>query len=447
MEGQSPQNDGRCESKHIVEGTPSCGDDEVTCSCCNDPAAPDEDGVGNYGQEEFTSSCLIRQPQPHQHCLVTSATTNGESPHHQELCDKESIYFAEVLHAFSCYESDALREVSRIERCLRCLSEDDQKHLRFDIDDRIAALKKAVATNQSFIDLLLCTYPPEMLPNANVPIDNNPEFLCRNLSKIYSSLRQFVRDWAEEGEPERQASYMPLINALLEYKPLEPGKKPYRVLCPGSGLARLPFEVVRRGYPCQGNEFSCHMLLGSNMILNMPLAPKSILIQPFCLSTSNRKNEMDNLKEIWIPDVCPGDHIDRDQDFSMCAGEFVEVYHNEKQEWDAVLTSYFIDTAKNIILYIRTIANILVEGGLWANLGPLLYHYAEMSNEMSIELSWEEVLHVIKTWFDVKKIEWHDTFYTTNYDSMMQTQYHCVFFIAIRNSVEVFGESNPVYED
>lgn len=36
-----------------------------------------------------------------------------------------------------------------------------------------------------------------------------------------------------------------------------------RVLCPGSGLGRLPFEVVRRGYGCQGNEFSFFMLLGT----------------------------------------------------------------------------------------------------------------------------------------------------------------------------------------
>ncbi len=42
-----------------------------------------------------------------------------------------------------------------------------------------------------------------------------------------------------------------------------------RVLCPGAGLGRLVFEVVCRGYACQGNEFSYFMLFVSNFVLNM----------------------------------------------------------------------------------------------------------------------------------------------------------------------------------
>ncbi|PHJ19173.1 hypothetical protein CSUI_006998, partial [Cystoisospora suis] len=88
--------------------------------------------------------------------------------------------------------------------------------------------------------------------------------------------------------------------------------------------------------------------------------------------------------------------------------------------FDAVLTSYFLDTARNVLLYIRTIAKILSPGGLWANIGPLLYHYAEMPNEMSIELAWDELQDAIKIWFDIEKVEWHDAYYTSNPQSMMQ---------------------------
>jgi hypothetical protein len=42
-----------------------------------------------------------------------------------------------------------------------------------------------------------------------------------------------------------------------------------RVLCPGSGLGRLPFEVAKRGYGCQGNEFSFFMLLGNELHIVM----------------------------------------------------------------------------------------------------------------------------------------------------------------------------------
>jgi carnosine N-methyltransferase len=75
-------------------------------------------------------------------------------------------------------------------------------------------------------------------------------------------------------------------------------------------------------------------------------------------------------------------------DFSMVAGEFVEVYIKKPgiiiiiiyiniENWDCVVTCFFLDTAHNIIEYIDCISKILRKGGLWVNFGPLLYHYAE----------------------------------------------------------------------
>lgn len=61
-----------------------------------------------------------------------------------------------------------------------------------------------------------------------------------------------------------------------------------------------------------------------------------------------------------------------------------------------VATCFFIDTAHNIVEYLQTIYAILKKGGLWVNVGPLLYHYSEMAGETSIELTWEEVLAVAR---------------------------------------------------
>lgn len=41
-----------------------------------------------------------------------------------------------------------------------------------------------------------------------------------------------------------------------------------KVLVPGAGLGRLAFEIARKGYQCQGNEFSLFMLFASNFVLN-----------------------------------------------------------------------------------------------------------------------------------------------------------------------------------
>merc|ERR1712019_158223 len=115
----------------------------------------------------------------------------------------------------------------------------------------------------------------------------------------------------------------------------------------------------------------------------------------------------------------------------MAASEFVEVYKDQEGEWDAVLTCFFLDTAKNVFMYIRTIAQIVREGGLWVNLGPLLYHYADMEHEISIEPSWEEVRPAIARYFDIVEESTRIAYYTTNVGSLMSVKYRCIFFVAV----------------
>ncbi|VWU53083.1 N2227-like protein, putative, partial [Hepatocystis sp. ex Piliocolobus tephrosceles] len=260
--------------------------------------------------------------------------------------------------------------------------------------------------------------------------------LMQNMSKVRSTLRQFVRDWSSEGKHERDSAYDPILKSLDEYLPITKKYIP-KILCPGSGLGRLPYEVAKKGYRSQGNEFSYFMLLASNFILNYYNKKNSLHIQPYCLNTLNRKKRDDHLKIIHIPDVNTYDKNILNTEFSMCAGELIEVYYNEKEQFDGVLTCFFLDTAKNIFMYIRTFAMILKPNSLWSNIGPLLYHYAEMSNEMSIELAWDEIKPIITKWFNLVEVKWIDNYYTTNINSMMQVQYHCVFFNAIRNTVPV----------
>lgn len=61
----------------------------------------------------------------------------------------------------------------------------------------------------------------------------------------------------------------------------------------------------------------------------------------------------------------------------MIAGEFTEAYNTAeaKDTFDCVATVFFIDTASNILSYLETIANVLKTGGMWVNLGPLLWHW------------------------------------------------------------------------
>jgi hypothetical protein len=324
----------------------------------------------------------------------------------------ERRHFLEVCWSCLEYLDDAKRDVKRMERAIANLDPADKALWHADHKKWMATLQVGAQANTAFLKLLpspdVCGAPMSA-KHAQMVYRTPPGHHVegRNSSKVRTTLRQFVRDWAVEGKPERDSTYAPLIEAVQRHLPLpkgggkggyggkggnggkgkggfsgKPPPKP-KVLCPGSGLGRLPFDFAWLGYAAQGNEFSYHMILGSHLIYNRTDEPLSHLIYPFLFSTMNRTGHADNLKPIKIPDVVPCLALNADSDISMAAGEFVAVYEDQKEEWDAVVTAFFLDTAKNIFLYIRTIASILRPGGLFINLGPLLFHYADVEHETS----------------------------------------------------------------
>lgn len=60
-------------------------------------------------------------------------------------------------------------------------------------------------------------------------------------------------------------------------------------------------------------------------------------------------------------------------------------------------TCFFIDCANNIIEFVEVIYNILKPGGIWVNLGPLLYHFSDVASENSIEPSYEDLIVIIRS--------------------------------------------------
>ena len=121
----------------------------------------------------------------------------------------------------------------------------------------------------------------------------------------------------------------------------------------------------------------------------------------------------------------------------MIAGDFVQVYGQQSQynEWDCVVTCFFIDCANNVVEFIEIIHKILKKGGIWINLGPLLYHFCDTSHELSIEPSYEDIHDIIeKTGFEfVKEDKNVKTSYSQNPASMAHLYYSSVFFVARKN--------------
>ena len=326
----------------------------------------------------------------------------------------EFRHFSEILDSFRNYKSDSLAELPR------------QKNT-----------ETAIHLNSTFTSAIVQSSGGIF----GAEIDPPKPSLDRNICKVRSTLKQFVREWSHDGKPERMTSFTPLIEGLKRHLALG-----QFVVCPGSGLGRLPYELAKAGYHAQGNEFSYHMILGSHFILNSGKfqTPNSAVLVPYCLSFSNCLSDKSRLRTVRVPDEIPTQTRGR---MSMCAGEFVETYSRQEPGMaDGLVTCFFIDTAKNIMLYIRTFARMVRKEGIWANLGPLLFHYAENDAEISVELSWVEVRQLICTYFTIEEEQFPvKCHYSGNSESLAHTQYECVFFIAKRNDQPVRGYSNPVF--
>jgi len=348
---------------------------------------------------------------------------------------EEEKHLRNVLNTFLHYGIYSQNMNSKKKIDYKKLSENHKK-LFPDILNKLNTIDEYIKINTHFIKLMIQDY---------VPYDSDSSKLFQGRSvkqlevdKVRSTLKQFVRDWSEEGKIEREETYTPIKNALLDfYKDIpEEERGNLNILVPGAGLGRLAYDITKLGFSTQGNEFSFYMLLGSNFILNCMSEPKQFRIYPWIHSFSNTEKVEDQLEPIDIPDVLPG-NIPKNTNFSMVAGDFIEVYKvpDYKEYWDGIVTCFFMDTAKNILEYIELISQILKPNAVWINLGPLLYHFEDMYSEPSVELSLEEFFEAIKMFgFTIKESKRIETTYCCNQKSMLKYKYNCSFFVAVKNS-------------
>lgn len=279
---------------------------------------------------------------------------------------------------------------------------------------RLARIGDALTINQNALRTLTKSYSE--MDDIEGEVEERGLFVenCKSL------LRQLVREWAVDGEEER-AVYKWIIEKTRKY-----GDSECRVLVPGAGLGRLSWELAKCGFAVQGSEFSNFMLLPSECILNH--LDHQITIHPYLFPFSNTKSEADQLKAISIPDILPSAHSADIHDFSMVAGDFIQVYKQDEYRecFSIVASCFFLDTAKNIIEYLQLIKKILKPNGLLINCGPLLYHFEGSVEEPSVELTLAELRLVMqRVGFVLVEETTLETTYVQNHQSMLTSVYEC----------------------
>ncbi|PGH11944.1 hypothetical protein AJ80_06909 [Polytolypa hystricis UAMH7299] len=223
-------------------------------------------------------------------------------------------------------------------------------------------------------------------------------------TSVSQALKHFVRDWAAEGAHERDATFPAILSTLAGQFPNRSADAPVRVLVPGAGLGRLAHEIsALGGFEVTANEWSAYMNIAYRYLESLS-APKrghrSSTIHPFIDWWSHQPSRAELHRAITFPET----YMDPTS-VLWVEGDFIRAFNQprEHEKFDAIVSLFFIDTARNLMTYIETIHRLLKgpdlssakvsgKGGLWLNLGPLLYGSAPF-----LQLSVEEIILLSET--------------------------------------------------
>ena len=281
-----------------------------------------------------------------------------------------------------------------------------------------------------------------------------------DIDKARSTIRQFYRDWSEDGTRERNSCYGPVMSVVREERFKLQAKRPFKVLVPGAGLGRLVFDLCRDGFDAEGNEISYHQLLASSYILNKCERAGQHTIYPWVHTFSNHLTREHHLRGYPVPDIHPATVLASASGIgtmSMSAADFLCLYADDDHadEYDAVASVFFLDTAPNLVRYLEVILHCLRPGGVLVNVGPLLWHFENdapgnhghdddgdgehdhnnssgIADPGSFELTNDEVMALVEKVGYV--LEWNrtgiDTPYIQDRESMLQSNYRASAWIA-----------------
>jgi carnosine N-methyltransferase len=135
------------------------------------------------------------------------------------------------------------------------------------------------------------------------------------------------------------------------------------------------------------NEWSTYQNIAYRFLSHHPHnQPNTTTIHPFIDSWSHHRSTADMLRPITVPCTPLNPNA-----VLLVEGDFTTAFRDNTGHYDVVITHFFIDTARNLLSYLDTIARVLKPGGYWVNFGPLLYGTAPF-----VQLSLAEIVAVVE---------------------------------------------------
>ena len=347
-----------------------------------------------------------------------------------------AMRFKIVLKEMADYSKNCEYILTSLEQKYSSLSKNHLDKLPFNYKDKIEKVKKGIELNQAFYDKVLTLYKDEFDHITFTKEEHEEhryleEYLIRNFF-----MKCLMRDWTVESKPERDNNYGNVLKEVKKYFNYDDKNymknNSFKALVPGTGCSRMAFELAKCGFDVEANDFCFIYILCDDYLFNYS-HKNEFQFCPSIHSFSNSYTEAAVLKKYSFPDVDIREELEQSgaKPIIFTKGDFLLKYKGIKDKYDLIVTLFFIDVSKNIIELVEIMHDLLKKGGVWINLGCLDYYHSP--NQSSIDLTWDELRHVIINYdLEIKNEVTGFVPYGVKEGSMMSNSYGTVFFTVMK---------------
>jgi carnosine N-methyltransferase len=347
-----------------------------------------------------------------------------------------AVRFKIVIREMLDYTRNCSYIISGLEKNYSSLSKKHLDKLPFNYKERIEKVKKGIELNQIFYNKVASLYALEFdhLNYTKEEYEEHRYFEEYLIRGFFMSC--LMRDWTLESKPERDNNYGNVLKEVKKYYNYDDKnlmkKNNYKALVPGTGCSRMAFELAKRGFEVEANDFCFIYILCDDYLFNYS-HKNEFQFCPSIHTFANNYSESSVIKRYSFPDVDIRDELEKSgaKPITFIKGDFLLKYKGIKDQYDLIVTLFFIDVSKNIIEYVEIMHDLLKKGGVWVNLGCLDYFHSRNLN--SIDLTWDELRQVIINYdFDIKNEVTEFVPYGVKIGSAVSDSYGTVFFTAVK---------------
>ena len=347
-----------------------------------------------------------------------------------------AVRFKIVIREMLDYTRNCSYIISGLEKNYSSLSKKHLDKLPFNYKERIEKVKKGIELNQIFYNKVASLYALEFdhLSYTKEEYEEHRYFEEYLIRGFFMSC--LMRDWTLESKPERDNNYGNVLKEVKKYFNYDDKnlmkKNNYKALVPGTGCSRMAFELAKRGFEVEANDFCFIYILCDDYLFNYS-HKNEFQFCPSIHTFANNYSESSVIKRYSFPDVDIRDELEKSgaKPITFIKGDFLLKYKGIKDQYDLIVTLFFIDVSKNIIEYVEIMHDLLKKGGVWVNLGCLDYFHSRNLN--SIDLTWDELRQVIINYdFDIKNEVTEFVPYGVKIGSTVSDSYGTVFFTAVK---------------